>query len=46
MAIFSRIGNQSLTSMMTPSGMWTKTSRPEKFKHLDDTIIKHGNRAR
>lgn len=47
MAIFSRIGNQSLTSMM--NAIWDVDENfktEEKFKHLDDTIIKHENIVR
>jgi len=47
MAIFSKVGNQTLMSMM--EAIWAVDANfktEEKFKHLDETIIKHENIVR
>ena len=47
MALFSKIGNQTLLSMM--AAIWDVDENfktEEKFKHLDDTVIKHENIVR
>ncbi|MHC1785643.1 MAG: FadR/GntR family transcriptional regulator [Christensenellales bacterium] len=47
MTIFSRIGNRTLLSMM--EAIWDVDANfktEEKFKHLDETIIKHENIVR
>ena len=47
MTIFSRVGNRTLTSLM--DAIWDVDANfktEEKFKHLDDTIVKHENIVR
>ncbi|NLE69349.1 MAG: FadR family transcriptional regulator [Clostridiales bacterium] len=47
MALFSRIGNQTLMNMM--AAIWDVDENfktEEKFKHLDETIVKHENIVR
>lgn len=47
MAIFARVGNQTLLSMM--EAIWDVDANfktEEKFKHLDETIVKHENIVR
>ncbi len=47
MTIFSRVGNRTLTSLM--EAIWDVDANfktEEKFKHLDDTIVKHENIVR